>query len=421
MAPSIVLYTIDTAFVICFMTEKIETTSFYVLSSGVRVSMPVSEKFLRRARHRGGYAYINIPWVNDKEWHPFSLFEDPDDPSIQQVFFMKEGDWTRAVHTALTRDTQRPCWIKGPFPSPYSRASMYDNQILIASGIGITPALSAINAFKLTRRVNLIWAVRDPEMLRFFLDQMYLEHNGWNLIFYTGKQPLPSALESTATNIRVIKGRPKFDSVIPNMIYGIESMEGLPEKYTDSSTYEMKEAMRLRSSELEQDETISATERVSKFRDYGYSLGLSMNELFDDSNRSGVGTHSMQGSTAKNEHQALMEADESDAQHRFNQLKYSLRCDGSNLGPSTQKRSRRPKRWSVVREVVDGKDPDTLKPKFCPWEQNASQEKCVKRLDEAVMATWGMLYCGGSQPVIKALRDVSLDYSIDLHVDSFAW
>ena len=29
-------------------------------------------------------------------------------------------------------------------------------------GIGITPALGAINAFKNTRRVNLIWAVRDP-------------------------------------------------------------------------------------------------------------------------------------------------------------------------------------------------------------------------------------------------------------------
>ena len=57
------------------------------------------------------------------------------------------------------------CWIKGPFPSPYSHASMYDNQILVASGIGITPALAAINAFKSSRRINLIWAVRDPEMI----------------------------------------------------------------------------------------------------------------------------------------------------------------------------------------------------------------------------------------------------------------
>jgi NAD(P)H-flavin reductase len=57
------------------------------------------------------------------------------------------------------------CWIKGPFPSPYSQVSSYDNQILVASGIGITPALAAINAFKASRRINLIWAVRDSAVL----------------------------------------------------------------------------------------------------------------------------------------------------------------------------------------------------------------------------------------------------------------
>ena len=42
---------------------------------------------------------------------------------------------------------------------------------------------------------------------RFFLEQMYLEHDGWNLIFYTGKTPLPSAIENANTNVRVIHGR----------------------------------------------------------------------------------------------------------------------------------------------------------------------------------------------------------------------
>jgi ferredoxin-NADP reductase len=54
---------------------------------------------------------------------------------------------------------------QGPFPSPYSQASKYDNQILVATGVGITPALAAISAFKTSRRINLIWAVRDAEML----------------------------------------------------------------------------------------------------------------------------------------------------------------------------------------------------------------------------------------------------------------
>lgn len=104
------LYTLDAIYVYLFMCEKIETTSFYVLPSGVRISMPVSERFVKAqaAGHGGGYAYINLPWINDKQWHAFSLFEDPTDSSIRQMFLFKNGDWTNAVHTALSRDTTRP-------------------------------------------------------------------------------------------------------------------------------------------------------------------------------------------------------------------------------------------------------------------------------------------------------------------------
>ncbi|KAL7529340.1 hypothetical protein ACHAXR_006228, partial [Thalassiosira sp. AJA248-18] len=280
----IVLYTLDAAYTYIFMTEKIETTSFHVLSSGVRISMPVSERFQKQAG-RAGYAYINLPWIDDKQWHPFSLFEDPNDPAVQQIFLMKNGDWTEAVHMALSRDTTRPCWIKGPFPSPYSHASLYDNQILVASGIGITPAFAAINAFKSSRRINLIWVARDLEMLEFFLEHMYLDHDGWNLIFYTGKAPHTSSIENVNANIRVMRGRPQLSSLIPNVIYGCES---------ESSTFSL-------------------------------------------------------------------------------------------------------------------------------WEESEEQNLCVKQLNDNAMSSWGMMYCGGSKGVISSLREVSIDYKIDLHIDSFAW
>ena len=45
----------------------------------------------------------------------------------------------------------------------------------------------------------------------------------------------------------------------------------------------------------------------------------------------------------------------------------------------------------------------------------------VKELDEHVMSSWGMMYCGGSKGVLSALQEISVDYSIDLHIDSFAW
>ena len=104
----IVLYTLDACYVYFFMCEKIDTTAFHVLSSGVRISMQVSKRFQKSMGKRGGYAYINIPWIDNKQWHAFSLFEDPYDKSSRQMFLLKNGNWTNAVHAALTRDTSRP-------------------------------------------------------------------------------------------------------------------------------------------------------------------------------------------------------------------------------------------------------------------------------------------------------------------------
>ena len=85
------------------------------------------------------------------------------DPNLRQVFMMKVngGDWTANVHRQLQRNTVRPVWISGPFVSPYNNALNFDNTICIASGIGITPALSIIRAHKESRRINLVWMCRD--------------------------------------------------------------------------------------------------------------------------------------------------------------------------------------------------------------------------------------------------------------------
>ena len=114
------------------------------------------------------------------------------------------------------------------------------------------------------------------------------KHSGWNLIFYTGKEPLAPDIEESNTNVRVIKGRPNLSSLIPNVVYGHENGQ----------------------------------------------------------------------------------------------------CND---------------------------------PSFQLYEDSEVQCTHVKRLDNHVMSSWGMMYCGGSQPVISTLEKVSINYNIDLHVDSFAW
>ena len=91
--------------------------------------------------------------------------------------------------------------------------------------IGITPALSAIEANRDSRRINLIWAVRDASMLVFFLENAKLDEKGLNIIFYTGKEALPDTIENYhhhfnngAQHVKIIKGRPNLSYVIPNII-----------------------------------------------------------------------------------------------------------------------------------------------------------------------------------------------------------
>lgn len=80
------------------------------------------------------------------------------------------------------------------------------------------------------------------------------------------------------------------------------------------------------------------------------------------------------------------------------------------------------KQWNRLSNLVETKDSvELLSPGFQPWKKSVSQEKCCKRFSEDVLSTWGIMYCGGSKPVISALREISIEYSVDLHIDSFAW
>jgi ferric-chelate reductase len=69
-------YFLDTLYIYCFMTEKIESTIFHVVPTGVQLTMTVSPRFQAFGGH-GGYCYVCFPWISKTEWHAFSLFENP--------------------------------------------------------------------------------------------------------------------------------------------------------------------------------------------------------------------------------------------------------------------------------------------------------------------------------------------------------
>jgi predicted ferric reductase len=84
------------------------------------------------------------------------------------VFIKASGDWTEKLHDTIKRDSNRPIWLKGPFASPFAAALDFDNIVLIASGIGITPAVACIQQYRDDRVINLIWVCREASMIDFY-------------------------------------------------------------------------------------------------------------------------------------------------------------------------------------------------------------------------------------------------------------
>ena len=57
-----VWWCLDSLYVQLFLTEKIQSSRFYVLPSGVQLTMAVSDRFQRWGN--GGYCYVCLPWVD---------------------------------------------------------------------------------------------------------------------------------------------------------------------------------------------------------------------------------------------------------------------------------------------------------------------------------------------------------------------
>mmetsp|Transcript_28716 Transcript_28716/g.80835 ORF Transcript_28716/g.80835 Transcript_28716/m.80835 type:complete len:680 (+) Transcript_28716:174-2213(+) len=444
------LYTLDTLIVIFFFTEKIETTVFHVLPSGVQMTMAVSRQFQDR-QASGGFAYVSLPWVDRNQWHAFSLFENPNEPSKRAVFMLKTGDWTHAVHDALQRNTVRPVWVQGPFASPYNNASSYDNQILVASGIGITPALSVIRAQKQSRRVNLIWACRDNAMLEFFLEHFELDDDGWNLIFYTGKSPLNPGLMELQANVKIIKKRPDLYTAIPNIIYGIESGNGLPES-CERTSEEVKELIVMKLETLDKDSKMGSTSKLAELTKYAQTEGFSFTELLEEerlmkkeqempaSNNTGsparastlgrtptIGRNAKLVDLSKYARAKTVEPDDDFAMEETGKSQANMSADAPMDADRILERIRglraeiEAARTGSVNPTSSIPEGDEDMGVFEPWVKNTKAQEYVKGLNQEVIESWGILYCGGSKPVEVALHAISEEYMLGLATESFAW
>mmetsp|Transcript_20057 Transcript_20057/g.56856 ORF Transcript_20057/g.56856 Transcript_20057/m.56856 type:complete len:275 (+) Transcript_20057:571-1395(+) len=260
------------------------------------------------------------------------------------------------------------------------------------------PALSVIRAQKHSRRINLIWMVRAKDLFMFFLQHhLLLDHSeGWNLIFYTGREDLPDDIIEvySNTNVNIIRGRPKLSEVIPNIIYSIESGKGLPERYKP-------------------DEEIGITEQLV--------------DMLDNTNKSECLNDDNDEYDAENRYNE--NDDDDDASITTQQLNDVKKETAKNLGfeldgieksgLSADPNIRCPKEHRNRRSTAIM---ENLNLGFTPWDEHPESIPFVKTLSRKfVLKTWGLLYCGGARVVEKDLRKLSHELKIDLHVESFGW
>ena len=200
----------------------------------------------------GEYVFVKLPWLQHggDEWHPFSIylreatqdglnvfrestrrsmfgsgsgFEYPEEHDLAkftqnvidndfaieqrnkvssearqsicrfdttQVFISPIGDWSKGLYNqVIGRKQLQSCWVRGPFTSPYFVAHEYGHFVMVASGIGITPALGVMGQFPgFSRTKILVWCTRSKDMLMFFAPLLKDAH--LTVVFYTGKQKL---------------------------------------------------------------------------------------------------------------------------------------------------------------------------------------------------------------------------------------
>lgn len=272
-------------------------------------------------------------------------------------------------------------------------------------------------------------------------------------MYPTGKELINPALEELHTNVRIIKQRPNLFSVIPNIIYGIESKKGLPEEYLKMENPKMsaiKAELAEMASKSDQPPRAKLRSLHSLAKKHGYSFTelcrqmetTPTSHLSIGEQQSGSNVAGSSGQKASNAEQRsgmsvrLLPGTAPFAEPIPEDVQSGDAEAGGNATVGWRKMPEQVSPEELVERIrsvstFSNKEPPAL-PTRTPsvysrifGEANVTSDREVQRhvlgLDRGVINTWGIMYCGGSKPVQDALTSISSKYHINLNCESFAW
>jgi hypothetical protein len=296
--------------------------------------------------------------------------------------------------------------------------------LLLFLKISITPALSCIESYKESRVVNLVWTVRDPSMLVFFLENAKLDEKGLNFIFYTGKEKLPEVIENfnVTAHVKIIYKRPDLSILLPKIIAYFER------RNTNTAATSIA---------ISKDKNSPILEDVKE--DVESGSGTCFAGIDKEVEQKVIPERVLRPSTDT----ALedVEEDEEQSSRDFNTPKARPRLQRHSVWNTNSQ-------WmgpSLDLETLDEDDQlwdEVNKPR--PVENAASQRNLQTRASVEILPSsrnlggesskqytgnmtneklerWGFMYCGSRNPLLTSLVKESKKLGIPLHEEAFDW
>ena len=321
------------------------------------------------------------------------------------------------MHAALTKPSNKPGWVYGPFPSPFSTASNHENIIAVASGIGITPTLGTVKLLAGSRKVNVVWMCRQADLIEYFLRTVPFDGRAWTIIYYTGKRKLVLSEEPFIKNPRLLllRGRPDLRRLILDIMHACEKGGDLPRATLDKAREMHRETFRCGA--------------IDKFKALIERLLLtySTQDLFRTAARCTLTAAYDSGKNVEEVYEVTLEGltrfvsetgkvpgllNEKELERVFSSLDFSRDGFLSDEEFSSAKR----------------KDSAEFKRKSRDEDGAPQLQRMVSLMSGHVMrdternyGNWQILYCGGTAAVVRTVKEMHDELGVGVSIESFDW
>jgi len=382
-------------------------------------------------KQNSAYIYLMLPWISKFQYHAFTIFPSSK-PNHSSICIYNSGDWTGKLLKNITVPAHKPAFVVGPFLSPFSSPAMdSENLVAVASGIGVTPAISLIRQYSSTsRRLNLVWICRDAGLIEHFLSNVDFGNHGYTLIYYTGKGRAIILRDKLPSNVLLFKGRPDLERTISGIIHAISSGEGLPEELSNKivtktpadirSKLLIEKALSLYTMDQLHDYTVKAS---------NYYNNEGQEPLVDTVNYQGMFStvrHLLgeedAGLVEKNILRNFEQVDDG-GRRLLNRVQFDeffdlMLLDAEDEAESIADLRLGMEKMNTYRDVFD-----TMA--MADDDEHSVDEFDIKQYlrgnGKFSADKWSVLYCGGSAPIQRQLQSFQRKYRVPLSVEKFDW